>query len=520
MTASDNIVQLSAKPQEQAIGQSLLQLALRRLRKDRLTLFAMAIIGVISMFSILAPVITGVLRIDYATSNVVNVFIPPGGQARVTYNSQTRLRAQTAHAVVTFAPFKEIKVVKDTGSQLSDAQISPKDVADGKAAIRFMHTAIGTNAFDVYITGGNLAGDKPSTLRLPYGETGAVISLAPGTYDIALRRGLSKPTDPVFYELKGVELKAGFGVFAVATGIADDPSQPLEIKTYGVDIANLPADKAEVVVVQASPDAPLLNAAINDKITHVGLAYKSSTSIQLSTPQTVTVSTSLPDAPQHILGTDDLGRDQLARLLYAGQVSLSIAFISAAIAIVIGVVLGIITGYYGGLIDDGVNFVITTLSSLPFLLLLLILSSVFKPGPSTLIAILGLFGWFGTSRLVRGETLSLRAREYVTSARAIGAPVSRIMFVHILPNLLSVVLITLALDIGGLILTESALSYLGFGINPPTPSWGNMLSNAQTFFTKGPHLVIYPGLLISITVLCLYLVGDGLRDAFDPTVKN
>ncbi|HRE47874.1 MAG TPA: ABC transporter permease, partial [Aggregatilineales bacterium] len=189
-------------------------------------------------------------------------------------------------------------------------------------------------------------------------------------------------------------------------------------------------------------------------------------------------------------------------------------------SIFIGVTLGILTGYYGGLIDDSVNWIITTVSSLPTLLLLLIIISVTKPGPAVLIMVLGLLGWFGTARLVRGETFSIRAREYVTSARSIGAPVSRIMLVHILPNLLSVVMIGVAINVGGLILTESALSYLGFGINPPTPSWGNMLSNSQTFFTKGVHLVIVPGLLITITVLCLYVIGDGLRDAFDPTLKS
>jgi peptide/nickel transport system permease protein len=221
-----------------------------------------------------------------------------------------------------------------------------------------------------------------------------------------------------------------------------------------------------------------------------------------------------------VLGTDDLGRDQLARLLWGGQVSLSIGFLAAIISLVIGVTIGIMTGYYGGLVDDFVNWLITTLNSLPTLLLLLIIVAIFRPTPIVLILVLGLLGWTGTVRLVRGETFSIRAREYIVSARAIGVPVSRIMLVHILPNLLSIVLITLALDIGGLILTESALSFLGFGINPPTPSWGNMLTNAQTFFTKGPHLVIWPGLLISVTVLCLYLIGDGLRDAFDPTLKN
>ncbi|MBL8163315.1 MAG: ABC transporter permease [Anaerolineae bacterium] len=230
--------------------------------------------------------------------------------------------------------------------------------------------------------------------------------------------------------------------------------------------------------------------------------------------------------PGHILGTDDLGRDHLARLLYAGQISLGIAFTAALLSLVIGITLGVVTGYYGGIVDDIVNWVITTLTSIPSLFLLLIVSAVilqnpdlnrsFLGGPFALIMILGLLGWTGTTRLVRGETLSLREREYVVSARAIGASPLRIMFVHIIPNLFSVVIITLALDIGGLILVESALSFLGLGVKAPLASWGNMLTNAQTFFTKGVHLVFAPGILIVITVLCLYVIGDGIRDAFDP----
>ncbi|MDZ4770265.1 MAG: ABC transporter permease [Chloroflexota bacterium] len=222
----------------------------------------------------------------------------------------------------------------------------------------------------------------------------------------------------------------------------------------------------------------------------------------------------------HILGTDDLGRDVLSRLLYAGQVSLSVGVIAAGLAVSIGVTLGIITGYFGGIVDDLINWVIATLNSIPSLFLLLIVAAVLRPSPTTLIIILGFLGWTGITRLVRGETLSLREREYVISARAVGASSWRIMFVHILPNLVSVIIIALALDIGGIILTEAALSFLGLGILPPTPSWGNMLSNAQGFFTKGVHLVIIPGLMIFVTVLCLYVLGDGLRDAFDPTAKD
>jgi peptide/nickel transport system permease protein len=224
-------------------------------------------------------------------------------------------------------------------------------------------------------------------------------------------------------------------------------------------------------------------------------------------------------APGHILGTDNVGRDHLSRLLFAGQVSLGIAFVGAALSIGIGLLLGVITGFYGGFVDDFVNWLIATLNSIPGLFLLLIISAILRPGPGALIVVLGLLGWTFTTRLVRGETLSLREREFIVSARAIGAPDRHIMFVHIIPNVISVTVVNLAITIGDLILLESALSFLGVGIQPPTPTWGNMLSNSQSFFKTGAHLVIFPGLLIVITVLCLYIIGDGLRDAFDPTIK-
>jgi peptide/nickel transport system permease protein len=225
-------------------------------------------------------------------------------------------------------------------------------------------------------------------------------------------------------------------------------------------------------------------------------------------------------APGHILGTDDLGRDHLARLLYAGQVSLGIGFVAALLSLGIGVSLGVITGYYGGFVDDFTNWIIATLSSIPSLFLLLIISAVLSPGPLTLVLVLGLLGWTGTTRLVRGETLSLREREFIVGARAIGASPWRVMFIHIMPNLFSVIVVTLAIDIGALILVEAALSFLGLGVKPPIPTWGNMLTNAQSYFTNGTHLVLMPGLLIFVTVLCLYIIGDGIRDAFDPTATN
>lgn len=227
-----------------------------------------------------------------------------------------------------------------------------------------------------------------------------------------------------------------------------------------------------------------------------------------------------PPGEMYILGADEQGRDQLTRLVYGAQVSLGIAFAAGILSLTIGVSIGLITGYFGGIVDDIVIWFITTLNSIPGLFLLLIIVAVFSPGPVGLILVLGFLGWTGTTRLVRGETFALREREFVVAARAMGASHWRIMIQHILPNLISIVVITLAIDIGVLILVESGLSFLGFGIPSYIPSWGNMLTNAQQYFRRAPHLVIWPGVLITITVLCLYVIGDGIRDALDPTVND
>jgi len=227
-----------------------------------------------------------------------------------------------------------------------------------------------------------------------------------------------------------------------------------------------------------------------------------------------------PGEKGHILGTDDLGRDYFVRVLYAGQISLGIAFAASALSVVFGISLGVWAGYKGGRIDDFLSWFIATLDSIPSLYLLLLISSFFRPSATTLIIVLGLLGWTGTMRLVRGETFSLREREFVMAAQSIGVSPLRIMFVHIMPNILSVIIVTMALNVGGLILTESALSFLGFGVKPPTASWGYMLTDVRNFYTLGPHMVFPPGILITLTVLCTFIIGDGLRDAFDPKLKE
>lgn len=224
----------------------------------------------------------------------------------------------------------------------------------------------------------------------------------------------------------------------------------------------------------------------------------------------------LPGQDGYPLGTDQLGRDQFLRLIYGGRVSLTIAYLASVLTVFIGITLGLLAGYYGRGVDDLISWGVNTLSAIPPLFLLLIASAVWEPSAEVLIIVLAALGWVGTSRLVRGEVLSLKERDYVLAARALGASDLRIVVSHILPNVFSIVMVTMTIIAGNLILIESGLSYLGVGIQPPTPTWGNMLTDSRSYFVTGVHLVFTPGILIMITVLCFYLVGDGLRDALDP----
>jgi peptide/nickel transport system permease protein len=223
-----------------------------------------------------------------------------------------------------------------------------------------------------------------------------------------------------------------------------------------------------------------------------------------------------PGTEGHLLGTDHLGRDQLIRLMYGGRVSLAIAYSASVMIVLIGIVLGLASGYYGKRVDDVITWAVNTLNSIPPLFILLVVAAIWQPRAETLILILALTGWTGTTRLVRAEVLSLKERDYVLAARALGATDLQLLIAHILPNLLSIVIVTGSIIAGNLILIESGLSFLGVGVQPPVPSWGNMLTDSRTYFATGVHLVVWPGLLIMVTVMCFYLVGDGLRDALDP----
>ena len=227
-----------------------------------------------------------------------------------------------------------------------------------------------------------------------------------------------------------------------------------------------------------------------------------------------------PGEENHLLGADQLGRDQFLRLLHGGRISFGIAYIASFLSITIGIILGLVAGLYGGAIDDAIMWVINTLASIPQLFLLILVSTIFSASPTTLVMILGALGWITSCRLVRGEVMTLKEREYILAARALGASSGRVATSHLLPNVLPLIIVALTISAGTLILIESGLSFLGLGVQPPTPSWGNMLTSARSYFVTGPHLVVWPGLLITITVLCFYLVGDGLRDALDPRMRR
>ena len=233
---------------------------------------------------------------------------------------------------------------------------------------------------------------------------------------------------------------------------------------------------------------------------------------------------------QHPLGTDEIGRDLLLRLLYGGRVSLAAGLVAAIASAVIGTIIGLLAGFYGGRLDALLMRFTDGVIALPLLPLLIVLAAIDlrKLGiPSSIaqsedvslyriILIIALVGWTTVARLVRVETLSMRSREFVLAAVAQGASSARIMWVHILPNVVSPIVVATTLSIGNIVLFESVLSFLGLGIQPPLPSWGNMLTNAQEVIWSSPQLAIWPGLMIFVTVIAFNFVGDGLQDAMDP----
>jgi len=226
-----------------------------------------------------------------------------------------------------------------------------------------------------------------------------------------------------------------------------------------------------------------------------------------------------PFASGHLMGTDDLGHDVLTRLLFAGRVSLLVGFAAAFSAVALGTLVGVAAGFYGKIVDNVLMRLTDIVLTLPVFGVLLLLGRYFGGGVLPIVVIIGLFGWTVTSRLVRGEILKLKSLDYTDAARAMGANESRIIFRHLLPNAMAPIIVAATLDVGGAILTEAALSYFGVGIQPPTPSWGNMLQNAQSYLWTSPWLAFWPGVMIFFTVLCFNFFGDGLRDALDPRLR-
>jgi peptide/nickel transport system permease protein len=227
-----------------------------------------------------------------------------------------------------------------------------------------------------------------------------------------------------------------------------------------------------------------------------------------------------PPSREHPLGLDDLGRDVLSRILFGARISLRVGFSVVLIAAAIGIALGSIAGYFGGAVDITIMRICDILLAFPGILLAIALVAVLGPSLNNVILALATIGWVGYARLVRGQVLKVREMEYVTAAKALGAKSPRVIVLHVLPNVINPVIVMATLGLAGAILSEAALSFLGLGVQPPTPSWGAMLTSGRRYLGLANHLAIYPGIAIMLAVMGLNFLGDGLIDALDPKYRK
>jgi peptide/nickel transport system permease protein len=228
----------------------------------------------------------------------------------------------------------------------------------------------------------------------------------------------------------------------------------------------------------------------------------------------------MPPSAEHLLGTDTLGRDVLSRIIFGSRVSLLVGFVAVGIGTLIGLLVGALAGYYGGWVDQALMRLVDLMLCFPTLFLILAVIAVLGPSIWNIMVVIGLTGWMGVARLVRAEFLSLKEREFVVAARALGAADARLMWRHLLPNALTPVMVSATLGVAGAILVESALSFLGLGVQPPTPSWGNILTLGKDNIEIAWWLSFFPGVAILVTVMSYNLLGEGIREAIDPRLKE
>ena len=290
--------------------------------------------------------------------------------------------------------------------------------------------------------------------------------------------------------------------------------------------APLPGEPAAVVVTPRQGDSlwarlarnRLSVAALALLIALHVLVFVGPLAWTVSPEKTSALDALLPPAPGHPLGTDDLGRDELSRLLHGGQVTLVVGFAAMITATVLGLLVGAVAAFYGGWLDALLMRLTDTMTA-PAFFLIVTAVLVIGPGPATLVAVIGATSWMQVARVIYGETLRFKSLEFVLAAETLGASRLRILLRHVLPQTIPSVVVSATLGVAVAILTESAVSYLGLGIQPPTPSWGNMLQNAQQYVWTSPGLAVFPGAVITLVVLAYNFLGDGLRDAVDPRLR-